>query len=210
MNIRTEIWAGYDIRFIEKETAEWWAVAVDVTKALDIGNTTMALKRITSEDKALIPIEGISKGNDLVNVLSEFGIYDLVFSSHKPEAKEFKKWVFNIIKTLRQSSGIEGFQIFRMLDKDHQREAMRKLNQSLSKPVRVDFIKANTIANKAVSIQHGYPKMIKKDAMTPEMLVDRQPILEDAVNLMGLADKYNLDISVSKTIYNGLTNKQTG
>ena len=87
--MKTELWNGYSIRFIEKD-GEWWAVAVDVAKALAIGNTTMAIKRISDKDKALISIEGISKGNDLVNILSEFGIYDLVFTSHKTEAKDFK------------------------------------------------------------------------------------------------------------------------
>lgn len=106
-----------------------------------------------------------------------------------------------MLKTLRQSTGLEGFQIFRMLDKEHQREAMGKLCESLKKPARVDFIKANTIADKAISTKYGYPKMLKKKDMTPDMLVQRQPILEDTVNLMATVDKFNLDISVSQTIY---------
>ena len=102
--MKTENWNGYNIRFVEKD-GEWWAVAVDITKALGISNTTMALKKISNEDKALISIEGISKGNDLTNILSEFGIYDLVFQSRKAEAKQFKRWIYNIIKTLRQQAG---------------------------------------------------------------------------------------------------------
>lgn len=43
--------------------------------------------------------------------------------------------------------------------------------------------------------------MLKKGQMTPEMLVDRQPILEDTVALMGVLDRFGLDISVSQTIY---------
>lgn len=198
--MKTEYWNGYPIRFIEKDE-EWWAVAVDVTRALDVGNTTMALKRINEEDKALISIEGISKGNDMTNILSEFGIYDLVFTSHKPEAKNFKRWVFTVLRALRQSSGLEGFQIFRMLDKEHQKEMMGKLSHALQHPVRVDFIKANTIANKAVSTKYGYPKMVKKADMSPAMLVDRQGLLESTVELMGFKEKYHLDLSVSKEVY---------
>lgn len=97
-----------------------------------------------------------------------------------------------------------------MLDKDHQKEAMATLNKSLKKPTQNHFIKANTVANKAVSNIYGYPKMMKKEEMTPEMLVDRQPILEDTINLMTLNDKYNLNISVSKAIYSGLANQKTG
>ena len=134
-------------------------------------------------------------------IVNEFGIYDTVFQSRKSEAKEFRYWVYEMIKQLRQATGLEGFQIFRMLDKEHQKEAMRHLQQSLRNPVRVDFIKANTIANKAISNRYGYPKMVKKADMTPQMLVEREPILEDTVELMGVNDKYDLGISVSEQIY---------
>lgn len=33
MNIRIENWNGHEIRFVEKEPSEWWAVAEDVAKA---------------------------------------------------------------------------------------------------------------------------------------------------------------------------------
>lgn len=79
--------------------------------------------------------------------------------------------------------------------------AMMNLSQTLREPARVDFIRANTIANKAISTRYGHPKMIKKGQMTPQMLIDRQPILEDTVELMGLVDKYSLPIKVSETIY---------
>lgn len=134
-------------------------------------------------------------------LLSEFGIYDAVFNSHKPEAKEFKRWVYSMLKELRESTGLEGFQIFRMLDKEHQKEAMSTLCKGLHSPARVDFIKANTIANKAVSDKYGYSKMVKKSEMTPDMLVDRQMILEDTVELMKTNEKYNLKLSVSNVIY---------
>ena len=105
------------------------------------------------------------------------------------------------IEELRKQSGIEGFQVFRMLDKEHQKEMMKILNGTLKQPARVDFIKANVIANKAVSNKYGFLKIVKKADMSAKMLVDREPILEDTVELMGIKDKYNLPISVSEQIY---------
>ena len=134
-------------------------------------------------------------------IVNEFGIYDTVFQSRKAEAKEFRYWVYTMLKELREASGLEGFQVFRMLDKEHQKEAMKNLQKSLKQPKRVDFIKANTIANKAISNKHGYPKMIKKEEMTPQMLVEREEVLDDTVELMGVNDKYDLNISVSEQIY---------
>ena len=134
-------------------------------------------------------------------IVNEYGIYDTVFQSRKKEAKDFRKWVYKMLSELRKASGYEGFEIFRMLDKEHQKEMMKKLQEGLRSPARVDFIKANTIANKAVSLKHGYPKMVKKADMAPEMLKDREPILADTVELMTVKDKYGLDVSVSDTIY---------
>lgn len=151
-------------------------------------------------------------GKQELSIISEFGIYDATFGSHKKEAKEFKRWVFSVIKTLRQSTGLEGFQIFRMLDKEHQKETMSKLCKTLRKPVQVDFIKANIIANKAVSTRFGFPKMVKKAEMTPEMLIDRQELLESAVDLMGVKEKFQLNISVSDEVYKmaNNSNRQAG
>lgn len=96
---------------------------------------------------------------------------------------------------------MQGFEVFRALDKEHQKEMMRKLQRGLRHPVRVDFIKANTIANKAISNKHGLPKMIKKGEMTPRMLAEREPILEDTVELMKAKERFGLSLSVSERIY---------
>jgi len=198
-NIRTEFWNGHPIRFVEKEPGDWWAVLADVTKAL--GTQAREVKRRLPKDVVSTHTLPTAGGPQKMLIVNEYGIYETVFESRKPEAKAFKRWVFEILKQLRQATGLEGFQIFRMLDKEHQKEAMAKLKASLQKPNRIDFIKANTIANKAVSSKFGYPKMLKKSEMTPQMLVEREPILEDTVELMGAVNKFELPVSVSEAIY---------
>ena len=197
--MKTELWNGHEIRFIEKD-GEWWAVLGDIAKAL--GLRAKKLRERLEDDalnRGLIP-DNIGRTQEML-LVNELGIYDAVLRSSKPEAKAFKRWVFGVIKSLRVATGLEGFEVFRMLDKQHQREAMANLSHGLRTPVRVDFIKANTIADKAVSTMHGFPKMLKKGQMAPQMLVDRQPILDDTVELMQAKDKFNLGISVSAAIY---------
>ncbi len=133
----------------------------------------------------------------------------MAFKSRKKEAEAFQDWIFDIIKELRQSTGLEGFQVFRMLDKEHQKEAMTKLSHAITEPKPVDYIKANVIANKAVSTIYGHSKMVKKKDMTPEMLVDREPILDETVELMTVKEKYGLQFSVSEKIYNRSAEFQT-
>ncbi|OMD08530.1 antirepressor [Paenibacillus odorifer] len=209
--MRVEKWNGYDIRFIEVEVDDWWAVAKDVAIPLGHKDSNRVTRYLDKDEigsfnwKKQTPNKGECfsdyKYKPNVPIISETGIYEAVFNSEQPDSQDFKKWVKQMIKLLRKSSGLEGFQIFRMLDKDHQKEAMGKLKDGMRVPVRVDFIKANKITNKAVSSIHGHPKALKKEQMTPEMLVERQDILEDTVNLMTMADKFKLDLSISKTIY---------
>ena len=198
-SIKIEKWCNHDIRFVEIN-GEWWAVLKDVCNALGL-KTKYVKERLEDEVVSNDHIsDGLGRQQEML-IVNEYGIYDTVFQSRKKEAKDFRKWVYKMLSELRKASGYEGFEIFRMLDKEHQKEMMRKLQEGLRSPARVDFIKANTIANKAVSLKHGYQKMVKKATMTPEMLKDREPILADTVELMAVKDKYGLDVSVSDTIY---------
>ncbi|WP_373758290.1 Bro-N domain-containing protein [Jeotgalibaca porci] len=197
--MKTELWNGHSIRFVEIND-EWAAVAKDVSEALDYSDAKQMTKRIPEKYiwTANLQVQGQRRKS---LVLTEFGIYKAIFGSHKKEAEEFQEWVFSVIKQLREQSGLQGFEIFRMLDKEHQKQAMSDLQRGLKNPVQINFVKANTVANKAVSNKFGYPKMLKKGEMTPEMLVEREPILNDTVELMAAKDKYNLNFSVSKAIY---------
>lgn len=203
MNIRTENWLGHDIRFVEIIHGEWFGLAKDVATALQYSDTNAMTRHLKPKYLTSVRLTGM---NQKFTAISEQGIYKAITRSQRPEAEEFEDWIFSILKTIRQTTGLEGFQIFRMLDKEHQKEAMQQLKASLRHPVRVDFIKANTIANKAVSNRYGHPKMLKKEQMTPEMLVIRQDVLEDTVNLMGVKEKFNLDIPISTTIYSKYAN----
>ena len=201
INIKIEIWNGHGIRFVEINPGDWHGIAVDICKALNLTQVTRAIKNLKQDGVTIIKaIDKLGREQEL-NAISPKNIYRLIFKSRKKEAEEFQDWVFEVLETLRKATGLEGFQIFRMLDKEHQREAMARLNTSLAKPVRVDFIKANTISNKAVSSLFGHKKMFKKNDMTPDMLVQRQQILDDTVNLMAVKENFGLDLSVSKTIY---------
>lgn len=197
--MKTENWNGHEIRFVEVK-GEWWAVLKDVCDALGI-YTKKAVQRLDGEvlKRYHVP-DSLGRDQEML-IVNEYGIYDTIFRSNKPEAKQFRRWVYDLLKELREAEGLAGFEIFRQLDKEHQKAEMKKLRDGLKQPVRVDFIKANTITNKAVSNKHGLPKMVKKGDMTPEMLKEREPILEDTVKLMSVKDEFGLGISVSDAVY---------
>ena len=196
--LRAENWNGYTIRFVYVN-GEWMAVLKDVCDAMNL--KTFKVSQQLPKDilfRYTLPTNGGPQEMLLVN---EIGIYKTVFRSHKPEAENFQDWVYNMLCNLRKATGLEGFEVFRMLDKEHQKQAMKRLQDGLRQPAKVDYIKANTIADKAVSSLYGHPKMLKKKDMPPQMLSERERILDDTVSLMALNDRYHLNLSVSAAIY---------
>jgi phage regulator Rha-like protein len=70
--------------------------------------------------------------------------------------------------------------------KKRQLEAMESLSHLLPDDLSeeaVSYIKANTVVNKAVSALFGFPKMLKKAEMNPDMVQVRDVVLDDYVAL---------------------------
>lgn len=83
---------------------EIFFVAADICKSLELGQVTNSLRRLANDEKALISIKGISRGNDKVNVINEAGLYNLVLASRKLEAKAFKRWItHDVIPSIRKT-----------------------------------------------------------------------------------------------------------
>lgn len=218
--MKRESWAGHSIRFVER-SGEWWAVAQDVCEALGLRYVTKAMKSLKNVQQynvcdlnnSQVSSNGV-RNMQTMNIIGEKDIYRLIFKSRKPEAEAFQDWVYETIRELRKASGLEGYETFKLLDKEHQKEAMKKLHDSIAasrEPVKVDYIKANTIANKAVCNRHGIPKMVGKAAMSAEMLKEREMLLEDVITLMELNERYGAGMSASAIIYSGESaNKKKG
>ena len=85
-----------------KRDGEAWFVAVDVCKALDIGNPSQAVKRLDEDERCTL----ISNEGRQMNIVSESGLYSLVLSSRKKEAKTFKRWITHeVLPEIRKTGG---------------------------------------------------------------------------------------------------------
>ncbi|OAO34296.1 antirepressor [Staphylococcus saprophyticus] len=194
-----QIFDDKEIRFIERD-GEHWTVAGDVAKILGFRDAHTATRVLPNHVKDTHKVRTLG-GKQVVTIINEKGIYRLVMRSNKPEALDFQDWICDVLVELRQATGLKGYEVFRMLDKQKQKEAMGIIQRAHKSDKPINYIKANTIANKAVSTAFGYKKMIGKDEMTPDMLEFRQVILDDVVKLTETKQQYNLDIKVSKSIY---------
>ncbi|KRK70201.1 phage antirepressor KilAC domain-containing protein [Lacticaseibacillus nasuensis] len=79
---------GNDVRTLNHDEQIWFA-APDVTKALELSNTTVAVSSLDDDERAKFNL-GRQGGT---NFISEPGLYKLVGASHKPAAKRFNRWV---------------------------------------------------------------------------------------------------------------------
>jgi prophage antirepressor-like protein len=84
-----------------------WFVAADVCRVLEIQNPTDAVKGLDEDETITL---ANSEGNPRAGIphsfrmISESGLYALVFKSRKPEAKTFRKWVTaEVLPALRQT-----------------------------------------------------------------------------------------------------------
>ena len=89
---------GNTVRVHVDKDGVTWFVAVDVCKALEIANARDAASSLDADEKKLVDFGCVGKGDGSkdkrkINVVNESGMYSLVLTSHKPEAKKFKKWI---------------------------------------------------------------------------------------------------------------------
>ena len=84
---------------------EPWFVATDVCRALEIGNPSMAVERLDDDEKGISTIDTLG-GKQRMTIINEPGLYSLVLSSRKPEAKAFRRWITHeVIPTIRKYGG---------------------------------------------------------------------------------------------------------
>lgn len=88
-----------NVRIILQDNEPWF-VAKDVCDCLEIKNTTDTLKRLDEDERSRLNLGRQGEAN----VVNEYGLYSLVMSSRKPEAKEFKRWITHeVLPALRRT-----------------------------------------------------------------------------------------------------------
>lgn len=84
---------GNDIRVMTDEQGEPLFVLKDVCDALGLGNTSMVADRLNEDGVSTTEVIDNLGRTQKTNVVTEAGLYEVIFMSRKPEAKAFKRWV---------------------------------------------------------------------------------------------------------------------
>jgi len=129
-------------------------VAADVCRILEIANPRDAVSSLEDDEKLTVANPDGQTGHggaQFFNVVTESGLYALVFKSRKPEAKAFQKWVTSeVLPSIRKTgayvqTGMSALDQFEAMIKAarEQERRMAEQDQKLAE-VRALAIQANS------------------------------------------------------------------
>lgn len=87
-----------EIRTVTKNNEPWF-VAIDVCNALELSNPTVVVGRLDEDERTKFNLGR----QGMTNIVSEYGLYNLILASRKKEAKKFKRWItHDVIPSIRK------------------------------------------------------------------------------------------------------------
>ena len=93
---------GHNIRILGTSDKPWF-VASEICEVLGIQNARDTLAKCLDDDEKGVATIYTLGGPQQVNIISESGLYQLIFQSRKPEARRFRKWVTGeVLPSIRQ------------------------------------------------------------------------------------------------------------
>lgn len=81
------------VRVVTDENEQIWFAGIDVCNILGYEKPTQAIEKLDEDERKLDLVRDGSGQRRKTWILNEFGLYSLILTSTKPEAKAFKRWV---------------------------------------------------------------------------------------------------------------------
>ncbi len=91
-NIQLFNYDEHAVRVVERNGIHYW-VAKDVCNILGYVNSSDAIAKHLDDDERDIQLMDTTNGQHNMTIITESGLYSLIFRSVKPEAKNFARWV---------------------------------------------------------------------------------------------------------------------
>lgn len=102
MNLQTFDFNEAPVRVMLRDGQPWF-VAADVCRVLEHSNSRMACEGLDEDEKGVSTTDTLG-GPQKMTIISESGLYALVFKSRKAEAKKFRRWVTSeVLPAIRQT-----------------------------------------------------------------------------------------------------------
>lgn len=112
-NLQVFNFESHSIRTVEIDGVVWF-VAKDICEVLSVSNVSDSLTRLDEDERKKVDFSDIATTDGVKNqqlnatqqvwVINESGLYSLVLTSRKPEAKVFKKWITSeVLPSIRKT-----------------------------------------------------------------------------------------------------------
>lgn len=89
------------------QAGEPWFVAADVCAILALTNSRQKVSNLDENEKGVTNAYTLG-GEQKVAIVNEGGLYQLIFSSRKPQAKAFRRWVTGtVLPSIRKTGGYQ-------------------------------------------------------------------------------------------------------
>lgn len=148
-NLQLFDFEGNQVRTLEIENEPWF-VATDVTKILNLSNTTVALSRLDEDERSKFNLGRQGK----TNIVNEYGLYKLILASRKPSAKKFQRWVTHeVLPAIRKNGAYMTDQ--KAFDVVHNKDGLASLLQQA----------ADQLKQKDIQIEKMKPKALFADSV---------------------------------------------
>lgn len=142
---------GRSIRMVIKDGEPWW-VAIDVCDALGLDNSSRALARLDDDEKGVTNSD-TPGGQQKVATVNEPGVYRLIFTSRKPEAEAFKRWLAHeVLPSIRKTGG---YHVKTTRQVAYERKT--KTTDPSTLKARLDVARGNLIVNRELASEGFKP-----------------------------------------------------
>ncbi len=93
------------VRTLTDENEETWFAGIDICTILEYQNPVDVIKKnLEDDEKKLTYLTARSGQKRKTWIINEFGLYSLILSSTKPEAKAFKRWITHeVLPSIRKA-----------------------------------------------------------------------------------------------------------
>ncbi|OQX16137.1 MAG: hypothetical protein BWK73_04550 [Thiothrix lacustris] len=196
---------GISVRTFLDANGMPWFVAADVCSALELSNTSKAVSRLDDDEKGVTTGDTLG-GKQELTTINESGLYSLIMTSRKEEAKKFKKWVTSeVLPTIRKTGSYGAGKppalppakpVTPLLTDDSEQWYLAKMQSgAIIRMVRAD----EPCAVKFMNDRFPHLEVVSREAM-------RQNLMSLATQLTTLSGQF----ITTQEINNGLTNAMQG
>lgn len=149
---------------IVMNNGEPWFVARDVCEVLGHSDTSMAIRRL-DEDEKLTQTMFVSGQNREVWLVNEAGLYSLILTSRKSEAKVFKRWITHEVIPSIRKTGAYAVEHNKVIPLSERQALIQSLKLTAELAEEMDEVKsiAQTHSQKLIELEQKVDEQITID-----------------------------------------------